>query len=135
MKNESRYLVARLTHLRRLDKARFTDNITTRTRTAGINRRDQNSKDTKSIKEESQKYYLHVAPDGDWWTGNEIFAAKHLQPDYVRSIPVPPDIVIDEYLENLEDDEQIKILQRIYDDKKLPDDIILPEIATKEGRS
>jgi hypothetical protein len=33
--------------------------------------------------------YLHVAPDGDYWTSGEIFAAKHLQPDYVKSIAIP----------------------------------------------
>jgi hypothetical protein len=30
--------------------------------------------------------YLHVGPSGDVWTGDSIFAAKHLQPDYVRSV-------------------------------------------------
>ena len=30
-----------------------------------------------------------MAPCGDYWTGHEVFAAKHLNPDYVKSIPVP----------------------------------------------
>lgn len=30
--------------------------------------------------------YLHVGPSGDVWTGESIFAAKHLQPDYVKSV-------------------------------------------------
>ena len=29
--------------------------------------------------------YLHVAPCGDHWIAPGLFAAKHLQPDYVRS--------------------------------------------------
>ena len=37
----------------------------------------------------SDRLYLHVAPCGDYWTGHEVFAAKHLNPDYVKSIPVP----------------------------------------------
>lgn len=32
--------------------------------------------------------YLHISPDGDYWISGEIFAAKHLQPEYVRSIPM-----------------------------------------------
>ena len=42
--------------------------------------------------------FLHVSPSGDCWTGQEIFAAKHLQPDYVRSIPVPDGFDPDEHL-------------------------------------
>lgn len=34
-------------------------------------------------------YYLHVGPSGDFWTGHEVFAAKHLQPDYVKSVALP----------------------------------------------
>lgn len=33
--------------------------------------------------------YLHVGPAGECWVGSSIFAAKHLQPDYVKSIPLP----------------------------------------------
>mmetsp|Transcript_41436 Transcript_41436/g.70953 ORF Transcript_41436/g.70953 Transcript_41436/m.70953 type:complete len:171 (+) Transcript_41436:45-557(+) len=40
--------------------------------------------------ESKEKMFFHVSPSGDWWTGTSIFAAKHLQPDYVRSIPIPP---------------------------------------------
>ncbi|KAL7545246.1 hypothetical protein ACHAWF_013561 [Thalassiosira exigua] len=40
--------------------------------------------------ESKEAAYFHVSPSGDWWTGPSIFAAKHLQPDYVKSIPMPP---------------------------------------------
>jgi len=30
--------------------------------------------------------YLHVGPSGDSWIGDAIFAAKHNQPGYVKSI-------------------------------------------------
>lgn len=33
--------------------------------------------------------YLHLAPDGDWWVGSELYAAKHLPSNYVRSIALP----------------------------------------------
>ena len=35
---------------------------------------------------ESKKIYLHVGPSGDSWIGDAIFAAKHNQPGYVKSI-------------------------------------------------
>ena len=34
------------------------------------------------------KIYLHVGPSGDSWIGDAIFAAKHNQPGYVKSIPL-----------------------------------------------
>uniref|UniRef100_A0A7S2A2B9 Uncharacterized protein n=1 Tax=Trieres chinensis TaxID=1514140 RepID=A0A7S2A2B9_TRICV len=72
--------------------------------------------------------YLHIAPCGDCWTGREIFAAKHLQPDYVRSVPVPEGFDPDEHLTtgDGEDDmeTEIELLRRIYDEGKLPADVI-----------
>ena len=72
-----------------------------------------------------KQHYLHLAPDGDYWTGSEIFAAKHLQPDYVRSVPIPPpkDFDVEKWLdETFGDDEkkQTEALQKIYDERKLP---------------
>ena len=72
-----------------------------------------------------KQHYLHLAPDGDYWTGREIFAAKHLQPDYVRSVPIPPreDFDVEEWLDTtFGDDEkkQTEALQNIYDERKLP---------------
>ena len=32
--------------------------------------------------------YLHIGPSGDSWISYSIFAAKHLQPDYVKSLPL-----------------------------------------------
>lgn len=68
-------------------------------------------------------HYLHIAPDGDWWTGDEIFAAKHLQPDYVRSVQIPSEFDVEEWLESTfgEDDEKLtEAMQQIYDEQKLP---------------
>ena len=72
-----------------------------------------------------KQHYLHLAPDGDYWTGSEIFAAKHLQPDYVRSVPIPPpeDFDVEKWLdETFGDDEkkQTEALQNVYDERKLP---------------
>ncbi len=33
-----------------------------------------------------KKIYLHVGPSGDSWIGDAIFAAKHNQPGYVKSV-------------------------------------------------
>jgi hypothetical protein len=33
--------------------------------------------------------YIHISPCGDWWIGTEIFAAKHLPSDFVKSILLP----------------------------------------------
>lgn len=60
--------------------------------------------------------YLHVGPSGDCWAGASIFAAKHLQPDYVRSILLPPLTCVESLLERLEGDP--KLAQQIYDDEK-----------------
>lgn len=53
--------------------------------------------------------FLHIAPCGDAWVSPELFAAKHLNNDYVRSFGP-----IDE--ESLDVDEmEIEVLQSIYD--------------------
>ena len=62
--------------------------------------------------------YLHIGPSGDCWTGSSIYAAKHLQPDYVKSILLPLDVDIECLLERLE--AQPKTSQKIYDDGELP---------------
>ena len=67
--------------------------------------------------------FLHVGPSGDCWTGSNIFAAKHLQPDYVKSIPIPNNVCVDALMENIQDDE--KLMQQVYDEGKLPLDLLL----------
>ena len=63
--------------------------------------------------------FLHVGPSGDCWTGSSIFAAKHLQPDYVKSIPLPDEtICVETLVEVLEEDS--KLAQEIYDEGTLP---------------
>lgn len=66
--------------------------------------------------------YLHVGPSGDCWTSTELYAAKHLQPDYVKSIPLPAHLEADGLVESLEGNS--KLLQQIYDDGKLPEDLL-----------
>ena len=66
--------------------------------------------------------FLHVGPSGDCWTGASIYAAKHLQPDYVKSIPLPPQLCVESLLERLEEDH--KLAQHVYDDGKLPEQLI-----------
>lgn len=72
-----------------------------------------------------KQHYLHLAPDGDYWTGSEIFAAKHLQPDYVRSVPIPPpeDFDVEKWLDETfggDEKKQTEALQNVYDERKLP---------------
>jgi hypothetical protein len=34
----------------------------------------------RSMSSKNDQVYLHISPCGDWWSGTEVFAAKHLQP-------------------------------------------------------
>ena len=78
-----------------------------------------------------ETFYLHVAPDGDWWTGEEIFAAKHLQPDYVRSIPIPMDFDLDGWIESIGvGDRQGRTLRAVYDERRFPEGAVLRHTAT-----
>jgi D-lactate dehydrogenase (cytochrome) len=60
-------------------------------------------------KEQDPPQYLHVAPCGDAWVAPGIFAAKHLQADYVRSFgPVSASFDAEE----LSDDERKALYDR-----------------------
>lgn len=69
--------------------------------------------------------FLHVGPSGDCWTGSSIYAAKHLQPDYVKSIPIPSHVCTESLLRILEGD--ATLAQQIYDDERLPPNLIQEE--------
>ena len=88
---------------------------------------------TANLGKTGKTLYLHVGPSGDCWTGDSIFAAKHLQPDYVKSIPLltvnnsetdDDDIQqkIDNLLEVLEDDQELTA--NIYDTESIPSDLL-----------
>ncbi len=78
--------------------------------------------------------FLHVGPSGDCWIGTSIYAAKHLQPDYVKSIQIPQGISNDAILMALEDD--IPLAQLVYDEGKLPPQLLekLNDDTTYERR-
>lgn len=60
--------------------------------------------------------YLHIAPCGDFWTDTEIFAAKHLQPDYVKSIPISTSLSVDlEEIHGSVDVDLDSVLKEVYD--------------------
>lgn len=91
-----------------------------------------NEPPTASSSEEghsTKKLYLHVGPSGDAWTGYSLYAAKHLQPDYVKSLPLDATAVneenVDLFLELLEDDlnEGGDWAQTIYDNGRLPEEL------------
>jgi hypothetical protein len=78
----------------------------------------------------TNQVYLHIAPCGDYWTGYEVFAAKHLNPDYVKSLPIPNNIEFDpeealEYydgdldslLKEAYDREDFSIIERVWEDE------------------
>jgi len=73
-----------------------------------------------------KKLYLHVGPSGDSWIGDAIFAAKHNQPGYVKSIPLTSgnSITTDtEEASRLVDilEEHPEWAQEIYDTECLPE--------------
>lgn len=64
--------------------------------------------------DKKNQLYLHIAPCGDFWSGDEVFAAKHLQPDYVKSIPWNLAVKPEDYLEDYEGDVDA-LLRNAYD--------------------
>jgi hypothetical protein len=86
------------------------------------------SKDTDD--QDSNGLYLHVGPSGDCWTGHSIFAAKHLQPDYVKSLKLQPEVCVDTLLELLEENDTWS--KQIYDEERFPDDLM--ECLEKETK-
>lgn len=95
-----------------------------------------------SISGSTNKLFLHVGPSGDSWIGDAIFAAKHNQPGYVKSIPLIDDSYNyfkehDLRFENADDDEEdmksilIEVLeehpelaQEIYNTESLPETLV-----------
>lgn len=73
---------------------------------------------------EAVSIYLHIGPSGDCWTGPSIFAAKHLQPGYVKSIGVHEDIAerLNDLLAMIEEDNDLAI--EIYDNCRIPERIL-----------
>jgi hypothetical protein len=64
-----------------------------------------------------------VGPSGDFWTGHSIFAAKHLQPDYVKSVKLDETLDVDKLLELLEDNGD-EWTRTIYDEEVLPQELL-----------
>ena len=75
---------------------------------------------------------LSLLNSGDWWTGPSIFVAKHLQPDYVKSIPIPKGFDPNKHFSEDEGEseramswkEKQQLLHRIYDEGELPADLL-----------
>jgi hypothetical protein len=77
---------------------------------------------TSSLLLNDNQVYLHIGPSGDCWTASSLFAAKHLQPDYVKSIPLDSHVCPETLVEYLE--ENTILLQKIYDLGVLPPEIL-----------
>jgi len=77
----------------------------------------------------SSALFLHVGPSGDCWTGPSLFAAKHLQPDYVQSLPIPSSHLhqADRLLELLEEHPEWALA--VYDTQAFPKEL---QAALKE---
>mmetsp|Transcript_42645 Transcript_42645/g.103145 ORF Transcript_42645/g.103145 Transcript_42645/m.103145 type:complete len:191 (+) Transcript_42645:249-821(+) len=105
-----------------------------RKRRMGTTRTFSNTIGNENHGKTTKTLYLHVGPSGDCWTGDSIFAAKHLQPDYVKSIPLfavntdgmtdDDDMQqkIDNLLQVLEDDQDLTA--SIYDTESIPSDLL-----------
>ena len=83
--------------------------------------------------------FLTLSFSGDWWTGPSIFAAKHLQPDYVKSILIPKDFDPNKHFSEDEDEsesvmsweEKQQLLHKIYDEGQLPAHLLTS--SSKDG--
>lgn len=77
---------------------------------------------------EDAQLYLHIGPSGDSWTGAAMFAAKHLQPGYVKSIALPKHTKAEEVEALLASD--LDLALKLYD---TPDvNLIISRIKPKE---
>ena len=85
-----------------------------------LTKKESNKIVSKAEQDRTEKdaLYLHVAPDGDHWISGEIFAAKHLQPDYVKSILIPneSEMNILKTIEDFDNDDGFDVLMKdVYD--------------------
>ena len=94
----------------RSDSNRFTERSTSST--SGV---------PDVISQTTNDQFLHVGPSGDCWTGHSIFAAKHLQPDYVKSVKLPAGTNVEILLDLLEDND---LARGIYDSGIVPSGIL-----------
>lgn len=74
----------------------------------------------KRDSERREQTYFNVSPGGDWQTGSSVFAAKHLQSDYVKSIPFPGKFDPYKYFGDEDNDDNLEILHQIYNKGALP---------------
>jgi hypothetical protein len=91
----------------------------------------RSTKSDDDVDDEYSRLYLHVGPCGDYWTGRSIFAAKHLQPGYVKSVELDKSLDVDVLLELLEEEDNgddgggdASWTRMIYDEGTLPSDLI-----------
>jgi len=97
-----------------------------------LDAKTKNRINTHANTHETKTLYLHVSPDGDWWTGYELFAAKHLQPDYVKSVVLPDTWLADKdadyieiYIQEMYDSDELeKLMREIYDTGSLPSRVL-----------
>ena len=70
--------------------------------------------------------FLHLSPSGDVWIGDEMFAAKHLQTGYLRSIHISAkeDSELEERVEEWCNAAPLSQLQEMYDSGRLPDGVL-----------
>lgn len=89
---------------------------------------------SKGASSKDSRLYLHVGPSGDCWTGHNVFAAKHLQPDYVKSVDISSAIASVDYLLELLEDHPTWA-QDIYDTEALPKELVKMIEEEKEEES
>ncbi len=68
--------------------------------------------------------FLHVAPGGDWWIAPDLFAAKHLQSGYVRSVPLGQSEVLDiDFVNEFVQELSLADILRLYDTGEVPEQL------------
>ena len=79
--------------------------------------------------------FLHIGPSGDCWTGASLFAAKHLTPGYVKSIPLSSLLFDEDTITRLLDllQEEPEWCHQMYDTQTVPTEV-LSRVVTKSER-
>jgi hypothetical protein len=116
---------------------------TTTTRITSSSSTPNEEKTTADADNDGEQLVLHIGPSGDCWTGTTIFAAKHLQPGYVKSIPLmttdattteSSSLILDEETIVSLVEEDVALQRLIYDSERIDYAILWENLMERQRR-